>query len=80
MTLHGWVPVTQGITRQLLAGLLCRALGKCLAFTELVLSMLKMVIILDGWLLLVLAGVLGESTPAELQVARNCAGEGKRGV
>lgn len=31
-----------------------------MAFAELALSMLKMVIILDGWLLLELAGVLGK--------------------
>lgn len=48
-----------GLLCQLRAGLLCGAPGKCSAFTELVLSMLKMVITLDGWLLPVLAGVLG---------------------
>lgn len=46
--------VTQGITRQLLAGLLCGAPGKGLVFMELVLSVLKVVITLDGWLVLIL--------------------------
>lgn len=51
------------ITCQRLAGLLCGAPGapgKRSAFLELVLSMLKMAIIHDGWSLLVLAGVLGK--------------------